>query len=61
MVLNIILYGPEREEKMEIEENCIMKVPKNNTPPNVTRVIKSTCVEHAARMGGRKANTNLCP
>jgi hypothetical protein len=27
-VLNIILYGPEREEKMEIEENSVMKASK---------------------------------
>jgi hypothetical protein len=27
-VLSVILYGPDREEKMEIEENCEMKVSK---------------------------------
>jgi hypothetical protein len=27
-MLNIMLYGADREEKMEMEENCLMKVSK---------------------------------
>jgi len=27
-VLNIILYGADTEEKMEMEENCVMKASK---------------------------------
>jgi len=27
-VLNVILYGADREEKIEMEENCLMKASK---------------------------------